>query len=142
MEQLQEYAGVKVGDELPRRQLRVTQEMVNKYADVSHDYNPLHTDEEFAKTTFYGRTIAHGLYSIGVLSSAMSEWNAKGWANGGQLDIAFLSPLYPGEEVAVGGTVKAIEKTADGAVYARVEIDIQSMGKPTIGGFASARLDG
>ncbi|MBZ0324823.1 MAG: hypothetical protein K8F57_01360, partial [Alphaproteobacteria bacterium] len=67
---------------------------------------------------------------------------AKGWANGGQLDIAFLSPLYPGEEVAVGGTVKAIEKTDDGAVYARVEIDIQSMGKPTIGGTASARLDG
>lgn len=141
MEKLQEYKGVKVGDQLSQRTQMVTQEQVNTYAVVSHDYNPLHTDEEFAKTTFFGRTIAHGMLSVGILSQIMTEFHPRGWLHGGELDIAFLSPLYPNEEVEVGGEVVDIEKDADGRVFARCKIKITSLGKPTIGGIASCRLD-
>ena len=83
MEKLQEYKGVKVGDQLSQRTQMVTQEQVNTYAVVSHDYNPLHTDEEFAKTTFFGRTIAHGMLSVGILSQIMTEFHPRGWLHGG-----------------------------------------------------------
>ena len=45
----------------------VTQEMINHYADAAEDHNPLHIDPEFAKTTRYGGTIAHGMLSVAFI---------------------------------------------------------------------------
>jgi len=57
---LQQYNGLSVGDNLPELIQAVDQNMIDAYADASGDINPLHIDPEFAKTTFFGRTIAHG----------------------------------------------------------------------------------
>jgi len=38
---------------------------VQMFADVSEDNNPIHVDEEYAKTTKFGRTIVHGTLASG-----------------------------------------------------------------------------
>jgi len=49
-----------IGEALPPLMKRVTQEMINRWAEVSGDFNPLHVDPDFGKTIFFGTNIAHG----------------------------------------------------------------------------------
>ena len=49
----------------------VTQLMINHYADAAEDHNPLHVDPDFAKTTRFGGTIAHGMLSVAFIQELM-----------------------------------------------------------------------
>jgi len=120
-EELQSYNGVNVGDQLPEILQAVDQNMIDAYADASGDVNPLHIDPEFAKTTFFGRTIAHGLLTLAFVSRVLSTWNWQGWAYGGELEVAFMGPVYPGDEVRVCGEIDLLEQREDG-VYARCKL--------------------
>ncbi|MDR1684956.1 MAG: MaoC family dehydratase [Desulfovibrio sp.] len=62
------YNTLKVGDKDSISKL-ITGEVVEKFADVSNDNNPLHLDEEFAKSTRFGQRIAHGMISAGLISA-------------------------------------------------------------------------
>lgn len=46
---------------------------VNTFAGLSGDFNPLHTDAEFAQTTVFGERIAHGMLTVAI-STGMSNW--------------------------------------------------------------------
>ncbi|MDR1242002.1 MAG: MaoC family dehydratase [Deltaproteobacteria bacterium] len=64
------YDKLKVGDKDSVSKL-ITDEVVRLFAQVSEDFNPLHLDEEFAKTTPFGRRIAHGMISAGLISAVL-----------------------------------------------------------------------
>lgn len=133
------HGGTRLGDPIPERRRIVTQAEINRYAEASGDHNPLHTDPEFAKQTLFQRTIAHGLLILSFLSQAMAAWDWKGWAFGGALDVAFLGPVYPGEEVVVRGKVIAFEVAEDG-VYAICEVACAVGERTVIAGTARRRL--
>lgn len=46
---------------------------VMTFAGLSGDFNPLHTDAEFARTTPFGERIAHGMLTV-IISTGMSNW--------------------------------------------------------------------
>ncbi len=54
-------------------QKTVTEADITKFAEVSGDYNPVHMNEEFAKKTFFGGRIAHGVIAVSFLSAAMAK---------------------------------------------------------------------
>jgi acyl dehydratase len=88
----------------------VTDELVRKFADISGDYNPIHLDEEFAKTTRFGRRIAHGMLSGAFISAVLgNEFK--------DLKIVYLSqtmkftaPVYLGDTVTATATVTNIRE--------------------------------
>ncbi len=139
MTQLQAYAGYSVGDQLDEIVQSVDQSMINAYADASGDINPLHIDPDFAKTTFFGRTIAHGLLTLAFVSRVLSAWNWQGWAYGGDLNVSFLGPVYPGDTVRVSGEIDSIEKRED-AVYARCQIVCHCDDRTVVKGFAICNI--
>lgn len=96
-----ELCNLTVGARIPSRTYRVEQETINRYAVVSGDHNPLHTDPAFAATTPYGRTIAHGMMTLCFLSDTMEAWAGRAWVETGALDVAFLAPVYADETVSV-----------------------------------------
>jgi 3-hydroxybutyryl-CoA dehydratase len=102
--------GLTPGLALPPRTHHVDQPLIAFYAEISGDHNPLHTDPTFAAGTRFGRTIAHGMMTLAFLSAALEAWAGPAWSNGGTIDVTFLSPVYPGEDVVVGGTVVASEE--------------------------------
>jgi acyl dehydratase len=51
----------------------VTEADVVTFAGLSGDFNPLHTDEEFARTTPFGTRIAHGMLSA-AMATGMANW--------------------------------------------------------------------
>lgn len=46
---------------------------VMTFAGLSGDFNPLHTDAEFARTTPFGERIVHGMLTVAI-STGMSNW--------------------------------------------------------------------
>ena len=83
----------------------VTQDMICRYADAAEDHNPLHTDPEFAKTTRYGGTIAHGMLSVAFIQELMARTFGKDWLESGSIEVNFMAPVHPGETVITEATV-------------------------------------
>ena len=104
------------GTSLPELRRSITQELVNLYAEASDDWNPLHTDTEFAATTRFGRTIAHGQLTLSIVSQCLTRWAWPAYAHGGELAVAFIGPVLPGDEVVVRAEVTEIDEGADPSV--------------------------
>ena len=96
------------GDALPTVEKRVTQARIEKYAAASGDFNPLHVDHEFAATSQFGGTIAHGMLIAASISEMMTAAFGEGWLHGGRLKIRFRAPVYPGDTITAFGQVKGI----------------------------------
>jgi 3-hydroxybutyryl-CoA dehydratase len=73
--------------------------MLGRYAEASGDFNPIHIDEEFARATPFGGTIAHGMLVLAFISEMMTGAFADRWLSGGRLDVRFRSPARPGDVV-------------------------------------------
>lgn len=79
----------------------VDQEMINAYAEASSDRNPIHIDPEFAKSTQFGGTIAHGMLVLAFVQEALvSKWG-HGALLGKKLSAKFKAPVRPGDTVTV-----------------------------------------
>ena len=82
----------------------LTQEMLNAYAEASGDFNPIHIDEAFAKTTAMGGTIAHGMLVLSFISEMMTGAFRTAWLSTGTLEVRFRAPARPGDTVTARAT--------------------------------------
>lgn len=55
------------------RSMDVTSERVRAYAEITGDNNPLHFDEDFVRETSFGRLVAHGGITTGILHALVAE---------------------------------------------------------------------
>ncbi len=62
-----------MGAVYPSQARSVTEADVVNFAGLSGDFNPLHTDAEFAKTTPTGERIAHGVLIL-AMATGMANW--------------------------------------------------------------------
>ncbi len=98
---------LKIGDTFSTAR-EVTDELVRKFAEVSGDYNPIHLDEEFAKTTRFGRRIAHGMLSGAFISAVLGyEFKERKIVYLSQT-MKFTAPVYLGDTVTATATVTNI----------------------------------
>src|SRR3990172_12476823 len=95
----------KAGDDLPPLSKTITQEKIARYADASGDHNPLHTDPEFAATTQFGGTVAHGMLVLAYLSEMLTVAFGERWIAGGWMKARFRAPARPGDTVTASGRV-------------------------------------
>ena len=65
------FEDFQVGQRFTTPARTVTEADVVNFAGVSGDYNPIHTDAEFAKNTPFGQRIAHGLYTASLISATI-----------------------------------------------------------------------
>jgi acyl dehydratase len=96
------------------------------YAGASGDFNPIHIDEEFARSVGLPGRILHGLWTMAQVARAHTD------AGGGpqtlkRLAVQFRGMGVMGEEITVTGTVRSVE---DGV--ARVESEARQGGRRLI----------
>lgn len=85
-------ADIKVGDEI-RHTYSVTEADVQKFAEISGDFNPAHFDEEYARGTVFKNRIAHGMISVAKFSGMFGmDLPGLGAIWGGQT-VKFLAPV-------------------------------------------------
>ena len=63
---------IKVGDSVTERRA-FTEADVRHFAEVSHDHNRIHLDEEFAAQSQFGRRIVHGMLVGSMFSALLGE---------------------------------------------------------------------
>jgi acyl dehydratase len=133
-------ASVKVGDAMTALERRVTQAQINAYAEASGDFNPIHVDEEFARSVGLPGTIAHGLLEMGILAEAVARW-AGGSEHLLSLDCRFSKPLLAGQTIRCAGNVVAVDE-AEGIASLEVEAVSDSGERVLTNGRARVRLTG
>ena len=105
----------KVGEVLVTGRRTVDGGDVSRFAGLTGDFNPLHTDEEFARTTPFGTRVAHGILTLGVSNG---QQNLAGWFEGTTLAllgldrVRFTAPVRFGDTVHTEMTVKACRETS------------------------------
>jgi len=89
---------------------KVTDALVRQFAEVSGDYNPIHLDDEFAKSTRFGRRIAHGMLSGAFISAVLgNEFRGMKIVYLSQT-LKFTAPVYLGDTVTATATVTSIRE--------------------------------
>lgn len=110
---------------LPVKQVK--QDMIYHYADAAEDHNPLHVDPEFAATTRYGGTIAHGMLSIAFIQELMVRTFGRNWLESGDIEVSFLAPVRPGDAITAEAKVMKVTPV-DGTDHAvRVRMQVQCL---------------
>jgi acyl dehydratase len=91
----------------------ITEADIVLFAGLSGDYNIIHTDAEFMKTSIFGERIAHGLLGLsiqaGLLTRAMAAYASVGSAG---LRWKFKAPIKIGDTIRVRAKVLAKQETA------------------------------
>lgn len=101
------FAEINIGDKASMTKT-VSEHDVYTFAGVSGDFNPVHIDAEFAKTTMFKERIAHGMLSAGFISAVLgTSLPGRNTIYLGQ-ELAFKAPVKIGDTVTA--TVEAIEK--------------------------------
>jgi acyl dehydratase len=102
-----------VGEEIISPGRTVTEADVVSFAGLSGDFNPLHTDEEYAKETMFGKRIAHGLLGLAITSGLRARtgiFDGTGLAFLG-LSLSFKGAIFIGDTVKVKMKVKEKKET-------------------------------
>jgi len=115
------------GDEVISQGRTVTEADIVAFAALTGDYNPLHTDAEYAKGTIFEERIAHGLLGLSIASGLIDR---LGFITGTVeafmgLDWKFRGPIKIGDTIHVEARVtrkKAMRRMGGGFVILDVAL--------------------
>jgi acyl dehydratase len=119
----------------PTDWLRIEQDRVNGFAEVTGDHQWIHVDVERAKNGPFGGTIAHGYLTMSLVNYFLPQLiEVRGFAhavNVGADRLRFLSPVKVGSRIRGTGEIVSVEEIK-GAVQSvvRVAVEIEGSEKP------------
>lgn len=119
--------------------ITVDQDRINVFADVTEDHQFIHVDEEAAKATPFGGTIAHGFLTLSLLSrfasgSLLVIEGVKMGVNYGFEKVRFINPVRSGKRVRAHFTLMSAENKIPGQWLFKygVKVEIEGEEKPAL----------
>ena len=99
------YEDVNVGDTIPELVKGPLQKIQHvRYAGASGDFNPLHTDDDFARSVgIQDGVIAHGMLIMGIVGQAITGWVPQ--KNLKKFGVRFAGMTKPGNTITVSGAI-------------------------------------
>src|SRR5690242_4728979 len=91
------YEDVKEGDSAPEFSHQLTRSDLVMYAGASGDFNPMHTDEVSAQAAGLPSVFGHGMFSMGLLGTALTDYVGVG--NLKSYKVRFTKQTWPDEEL-------------------------------------------
>ena len=117
----------------------MSQERINQFADATGDHQFIHVNEEAAKMTPFGGTIAHGFLTLSLLSTMTYETlpplEGGGMAiNQGFDSIRFITPVKTGSRIRTRFVLAETKVRPSGWVHVNydVTIEIENVMKPAL----------
>jgi len=133
-----EFDTVRVGDEAPVTTHTLTRTDLVKYAGASGDFNPMHHDEVSAQAAGQPSVFGHGMFSMGLLGSALTDYVGVG--NVVRYQVRFARQTWPGEQLSTKIVVTAT-RTEDGKNLVDLDVTLSNAeGENKVVGQATAAL--
>ena len=110
----------------------VTEHDIATFAGLSGDFNQIHTDAEFAKTTPFGQRISHGLLGLAIASGLAVQTGILGANVIAFREVnewKFVKPVFIGDTIHVEMEVletKALPRLGGGSVILNIHVNNQS----------------
>lgn len=86
----------------------VTQLVIDSFAQVTGDTNPVHVDPEYAATSMFKGIVAHGMLPAAYISAVLGTQLPGPGTIYGRQSLKFCAPVFPGDKVVATCTVKEI----------------------------------
>ncbi len=97
---------VDVGQRFSGRR-KLNQDDFDLFAQLSGDDNPIHVDPQFARQTYFGRPVAHGMLLYGLICGLLGH-HFPG-AVQAEVNLMFPAPTFSGEELTISAEVMAVD---------------------------------
>jgi len=104
------FDSINEGDEAPSISHELTRTDLVRYAGASGDYNPMHHDEVKATGAGLPSVFGHGMFSMGLLGRALTDWAGVG--NLRHYQVRFTKQTWPGETLTTKITVTGTRQEA------------------------------
>jgi acyl dehydratase len=129
---------VKVGDQAPVVSHKLTRTDLVKYAGASGDFNPMHHDEVAAQAAGQPSVFGHGMFSMGLLGTAMTDYVGVG--NLTRYQVRFARQTWP-DEVLSSKIVVTGKREEDGQQLVDLAVSLSNAeGEDKLVGEATAAL--
>ena len=130
IDELKEQIGKPIG---PSDWVEVTQEDINKFAEVSRDDQWIHVDVERAeRESPFGTTVAHGNLTLslidGLRGKLISQQGVKMGINYGWSKVRFPAPVPAGSKVRGTAEIQSVEELGDGWVQVATKFTLEREG--------------
>lgn len=122
-----------VGQEVPGLRVEVDRARLVAYANASGDQNPIHQDEEVARSVGLPDVIAHGMFTMGAAMEAVSAWAGdpdRILACSTRFTRPVVVPADAGAVIEVTGIVKSLD---DEGRRAEIALTVSSGGAAVLG---------
>ena len=133
-----------IGKEFRTKWYQVTQEAIDKFADITKDHQYIHISPERAKKSIYGETVAHGFFVLSMLgfftlqdgekgSMQFYVTDAKSIINYGFDKIRFISAVPVGSYIRDVTYISKVELVKRGMKFtSHHTIEIKGQDKPAV----------
>ena len=132
---------LKVGDTYEEKVIEnLTRTQIVQYAGASGDYNPIHTDEVYAKEIAgYPSVFAHGMLTMGLTSKMLTNYVGDGRLK--TFGVRFSRQVWPGDTLTAKATVKAVREEGGEHLVDITILTTNEAGEKVLSGTATARID-
>jgi len=118
----------------PGEWVEVTQDRINAFADCTDDHQFIHVDEEAAKKTPFGGTIAHGFLTLSLLTKMVEgngivPENVVMGLNYGFDKVRFLTPVRAGKRVRANVEIADVTRKEDNRFLIKQAISVEIEGE-------------
>lgn len=90
--------------------IKITDKMVRQFAEMSGDFNPIHLDDDYAKTTRFQKRIAHGMILGSLISRLLNEKIGSGGIYLAQ-SLKFSNPVFIDDDITFEFEIMKLHKT-------------------------------
>jgi acyl dehydratase len=119
--------------------IAISQDLINQFADVTDDHQPIHVDPQAASKTLFGGTVAHGFLTLSLLpkmarSGVVYLEGLKMGVNYGFDKVRFLNPVKSGKRIRGRFTLVTADQKIPGQWSFRyaVRVEIEGEDKPAL----------
>jgi acyl dehydratase len=100
---------LEVGAQAPPREFGpLTRQMFVRYAGASGDLNPMHFDDQLARSAGYPSVFAQGMFSAALLAGFATDWLGAG--NVRRFGVRFREQVWPGDVLTCAGRITVVSE--------------------------------
>lgn len=88
---------------------KITDEMMQKFYDITGDENPLHTDSEYARSRGFSERVVYGMLTTSLISTLGGCYIPGKFCLIQGVEVKFSKPVFIGDELTILGEVRYVD---------------------------------